>query len=103
MDIDDIIERFNNNDFDVTKYFNDYDTFFKILKKRGLMGEIDPKNADGGEHWQNEYLLWLYENNRENYYKWIPSLLDDVIIENGIAYLEPKENKKNNFNNVNQP
>ena len=53
MDIDDIIERFNNNDFDVTKYFNDSDTFFKILKKRGLMGEIDPKNSDGGEHCQN--------------------------------------------------
>ena len=88
MDIDDIIERFNNNDFDVTKYFNDYETFFNMLKKRGLMGEIDPKNADGGEHWQNEYLLWLYENDRENYYKWIQSLLNDVVIENGKAYLE---------------
>ena len=88
MDIDDIIERFNNNDFDVTKYFNDYETFFNMLKKRGLMGEIDPKNADGGEHWQNEYLLWLYENDRENYYKWIQTLLDDVVIENGNAYLE---------------
>jgi len=85
---DDIVEKFNNNDLDVQKYFNDYDTFFNILKKRGLMGEVDPKNADGGEHWQNEYLLWLYENDRENYYKWVPSLLDDVIFENGIAYLE---------------
>jgi hypothetical protein len=52
------------------------------------MGEVDPKNASGGEHWQNEYLLWLYENDKENYYKWVPTLLDDVIIENGIAYLE---------------
>ena len=85
---DDMVEKFNNNDLDVQKYFNDYDTFFNILKKRGLMGEVDPKNADGGEHWQNEYLLWLYENDRENYYKWVPSLLDDVIFENGIAYLE---------------
>ena len=86
--LEDIVEKFNNNDLDVQKYFNDYDTFFNILKKRGLMGEIDPKNADGGEHWQNEYLLWLYENDRENYYKWVPSLLGDVIFENGIAYLE---------------
>jgi len=86
--LEDIVEKFNNNDLDVQKYFNDYDTFFNILKKRGLMGEVDPKNADGGEHWQNEYLLWLYENDRENYYKWVPSLLDDVIFENGIAYLE---------------
>ena len=86
--LDDIVEKFNNNDLDVQKYFNDYETFFNILKRRGLMGEVDPKNADGGEHWQNEYLLWLYENDREKYYKWIPSLLGDVIFENGIAYLE---------------
>ena len=52
------------------------------------MGEVDPKNASGGEHWQNEYLLWLYENDKENYYKWIPSLLNDVVFENGKAYLE---------------
>jgi hypothetical protein len=85
---DDIVEKFNNNDLDVQKYFNDYGTFFSILKKRGLMGEVDPKNADGGGDWQNEYLLWLYENDKENYYKWVPSLLDDVIIENGKPYLE---------------
>ena len=85
---DDIVEKFNNNDLDVQKYFNDYETFFSILKKRGLMGEIDPKNASDSSIWQNEYLLWLYENDKENYYKWIPSLLTDVIIENGKAYLE---------------
>jgi len=85
---EEIIEQFNNNDFDVQKYFNDYETFFNVLKKRGLMGEIDPKNASGSEHWQNEYLLWLYDNDRENYYKWIPSLLNDVVFENGKAFLE---------------
>jgi len=88
MDIEDFIEMFNNNDLDVKKYFNNYATWFSILKRRGLMGEIDPKNASDGEEWQNEYLLWLYDNDRENYYKWIPSLLDDVIFENGQAYLE---------------
>ena len=79
---------FNNGELDIAKYFNDYHTWFSILKKRGLMGEVDPKNASGGEHWQNEYLLWLYENDKENYYKWIPSLLNDVVFENGKAYLE---------------
>jgi len=87
MDINDIIEKFNDNDLEVEKYFNDYQTFFNMLKKRGLMGEINP-GVDGSEYWQNEYLLWLYENNRENYYKWIQSLLNDVVIENGKAYLE---------------
>ena len=88
MDINDIIEKFNNNNLDVEKYFNDYETFFNMLKKRGLMGEIDPNGADNAEYWQNEYLLWLYENDRENYYKWIQTLLNDVVIENGNAYLE---------------
>jgi hypothetical protein len=59
-----------------------------MLKKRGRMGDIDPKNAADGGDWQNEYLLWLYDNDKENYYKWIQSLLDDVVIENGKAYLE---------------
>jgi len=88
MNIDDIIEMFNNNDFDVERYFNDYETFFNMLKKRGRMGDIDPKNASDGGDWQNEYLLWLYDNDKENYYKWIQSLLDDIVIENGKAYLE---------------
>ena len=88
MDIDDIIERFNNNNFDVEKYFNDYETFFNMLKKRGRMGDIDPNNADNGGDWQNEYLLWLYDNDKKNYYKWIQTLLNDVVIENGKAYLE---------------
>jgi ASC-1-like (ASCH) protein len=87
MDINDIIEKFNNNDLEVEKYFNDYQTFFNMLKKRGLMGEINP-GVDGSEHWQNEYLLWLYENDKENYYKWIQTLLNDVVIEDGKAYLE---------------
>lgn len=87
MDINDIIEKFNNNDLEVEKYFNDYQTFFNMLKKRGLMGEINP-GVDGNEYWQNEYLLWLYENDKENYYKWIQTLLNDVVIEDGKAYLE---------------
>jgi hypothetical protein len=91
MTIDDIIEMFNNNDFDVETYFNDYETFFNMLKKRGRMGDIDPKNAADGGDWQNEYLLWLYDNDKENYYKWIQSLLDDVVIENGKAYLELRD------------
>jgi hypothetical protein len=88
MDIDDIIERFNNNNFEVERYFNDYETFFNMLKKRGRMGDIDPNDATDGGDWQNEYLLWLYDNDKENYYKWIQTLLNDVVIENGKAYLE---------------
>ena len=85
---DEIVEMFNNDEFDVEKYFNDYQTFFNVLNKRGLMGEIDPKNASNGVVWQNEYLLWSYENNKEEYYKWVADFLSDVEFENGKAYLE---------------
>jgi len=88
MDINDIIEMFNNNDLDVEKYFNDYQTFFNILKKRGLMGELDPKNGVGSEHWQNEYLLWLYENNRDKFNHYVSEFLGDVIFEDGKPILE---------------
>jgi hypothetical protein len=91
MDYNDLVEKFNNGDLDVVRYFNDYDTFFKILKKRGLMGEIDPKNATDGEQWQNEYLIWLSENDKESFYKWIPMLLNDVIIKDGVAYLDTND------------
>lgn len=88
MEIEDFLEMFNNNDLDVKKYFNDYATWFSILKKRGLMGDVDPKNAVDSEEWQNEYLLWLYDNDKENYYKWIQGLLNDIVVENGQVYLE---------------
>jgi hypothetical protein len=85
---DEIVEMFNNDEFEVEKYFNDYQTFFNVLNKRGLMGEIDPKNASNGVVWQNEYLLWSYENNKEEYYKWVADFLSDVEFENGKSYLE---------------
>ena len=88
MDYNDLVEKFNNGDLDVEMYFNDYDTFFKILKKKGLMGEIDPKNAVDGEQWQNEYLIWLYYNDKESFTKWTLSLLTDVVFKDGVYYLD---------------
>lgn len=88
MEIEEFLEMFNNNDLDVKKYFNDYATWFSILKRRGLMGEVDPKNGVDSEQWQNEYFLWLYDNDKENYYKWIQGLLNDIVVENGQVYLE---------------
>lgn len=88
MDMNDIVEKFNNDDLDVEKYFNSYQTFFKILKKRGLLDEIDPKNAAGSENWQNEWLLWLYGENKEKFYHWIKEIFNDVKFENGHAILE---------------
>lgn len=87
MDFNDIIEKFNNGDLNVKEYFNDYETFFKILKKRGLMSEIDPKNATDGDQWQNEYLIWLYHNDEVAFNKWVLSLVSDVVFKDGVYYL----------------
>lgn len=88
MDFNDIVEKFNNGDLDVKQYFNDYETFFSILKKRGLMSEIDPNNATDGEEWQNEYLIWLYHNEKDAFNKWVLSLVNDVVYKDGVYYLD---------------
>ena len=86
MDFNDIVEKFNNGDLDVKNYFNDYETFFNILKKRGLMSEVDPE-ANDSEEWQNEYLIWLYSNNKEKFDMYIEKLLEDVEIIDGVPNL----------------
>jgi len=88
MDFNDLVEKFNNGDLDVKQYFNDYETFFNILKKRGLMSEIDPNNATDGEEWQNEYLIWLYHNDKDAFNKWVLSLVNDVVYKDGVYYLD---------------
>ena len=88
MDFNDLVEKFNNGDLDVKQYFNDYETFFNILKKRGLMSEIDPNNATDSEEWQNEYLIWLSHNDKEAFTKWTLSLLNDVVYKDGVYYLD---------------
>ena len=86
MDINDLIERFNNGDLDVEGYFNDYKTFFNILKKRGFMSQVDPE-APNSEEWQNEYLIWLHSNDKEKFNLYVEKFLGDVEIVNGTPYL----------------
>lgn len=88
MDFNDLIEKFNNGDLDVKQYFNDYETFFNILKKRGLMSKINPTYATDSEEWQNEYLIWLYNNDNEAFTKWVLSLVNDVVYKDGVYYLD---------------
>jgi hypothetical protein len=86
--VEDFLEMFNNDDLDVERYFNDYSTWFNILKKRGLMGEVDPHNASDHEVWQNEYLLWLLKDDKPKFYEWVNKLLGDFEFdENGNGYL----------------
>ena len=92
MNLEDALEDFNNGEFDKwLQVFGSYDIWFRLLKKRGLLDEVDPHNASDNEVWQNEYLLWLYEDDKASYYKWVGKFLEDVIFENGKPYLEVSE------------
>ena len=86
MDINELIERFNEGELDVEGYFNDYETFFNILKKRGVMSQVDPE-APNSEEWQNKYLIWLYSNDKEKFNLYVEKFLGDVEIVNGTLYL----------------
>ena len=70
MEIQDFIDDINNGLIeDVKKYFNDLNTFFHILKKRGLLDEIDIEG--GSDACQNELLLFFYETDKEKFYYWV--------------------------------
>ena len=86
MDIQDFIDDFNNGGTDAKNYFNDYDTFFKILEKRGLMNQLDPKGSNIGDL-QNDLLRYYYKNDKPTFYHWLNNILDDVEIIDGVAYL----------------
>jgi hypothetical protein len=86
MELDEIIELFNDGELDVEKYFNGYSNFFSILRKRGLLSQIDPEAPDSDE-WQNDFLIWLYSNDKEKFVKYVQKFLGDIEIVNDIPYL----------------
>jgi len=93
-DIQNFLDQFNDGDLEVKKYFNDYHTFFSILKKRGLLNDLDPIQGSGSEDWQNEYLLWLYDNDKPKYYYWMEKILSDIEVDQEskrIYWVGPRE------------
>jgi len=86
MDIQDFIDDFNNGGTDAKNYFNDYDTFFKILEKRGLMNQLDPMGSNIGDL-QNDLLRYYYNNDKPTFYRWLNNILGDVEIIDNVAYL----------------
>ncbi len=86
MEIQDFIDDFNNGGNDAEKYFNDYSTFFKILEKRGLMDQLDIQGSNIG-HLQNELLRYYYVKDKPKFYHSLISILGDVEIVDGVAYL----------------
>ena len=86
MDIQELIEMFNEGDTDFIKYVNDIETFFKIVNKRGLMDELDPEGRLA-EDYQNDLLLFYYENNIDKFWEYVLKFLGDVEIVDGKPYI----------------
>ena len=86
MDINDLIEKFNDGDTDFIQYFNDIDTFLKFVNKRGLINELDPEGRLA-EHYQNELLLFYYENDKQKFWEYVFKYLDDVELVDGVPYI----------------
>jgi hypothetical protein len=87
MDIQELIDSFNEGDNDFLKYFgNDVVTFFKFLDKRGLLGELDPEGTLI-EDYQNELLLFYYENDDKKFWEHVLNFLSDVEMIDNDPYL----------------
>ena len=84
MDIDEVIELFNDTELDVNKYFNDSETFFKIIEKRGRIDDLDLEN----NYMENDYLLYLSETNTEKFREEVAKQISDVRFDGEVPVLE---------------
>ena len=118
----DLVDSFNNGEFDedIEPFFNDYITFFKFIKKYGLLGELDLgqlrfsdwddeiieyldesgvltnlKYDDAPDELKNRLLLkGLNENYKDTVTYILDNLLTDVEIRNGGFYLRLRDREE---------
>ena len=85
MDFQKIINDFNDGEFDAELFFGDWNTFFTVLDKRGLISQIDIENTEV----QNSLLIWLHGRDRKRFHEFVIDKLSDVDMdENGTIYLD---------------
>lgn len=85
MEFQDIIDQFNDGEFDAEYHFGDYDTFFKFMDRRGLIPQLDVENTET----QNVFLIYLYKKDRKRFHEFVVDKLSDVDMdENGVIYLD---------------
>lgn len=85
MDFQKIINDFNDGEFDAELFFGDWNTFFTVLDKRGLISQIDIENTEV----QNSLLIWLHGRDRKRFLEFVEDKLSDIIVdENGVVYLD---------------
>ena len=75
MSIDDLILDFNEGNTNFLKYFgDDVTTFLKVVHRRGKFDDLDTSKLD--DDYQNEFLLFLHEINKEKFWKEVLNYLD---------------------------
>ena len=85
MDFQKIIDDFNDGEFDAELFFGDWNTFFTVLDKRGLISQINIENTEV----QNSVLIWLHGSDRKRFHEFVVDKLSDVDMdENGVIYLD---------------
>jgi hypothetical protein len=87
MDVQELIDSFNNGEFeDYLKHFGDYETFFKFLDRRGLLGDLDPTD-DGSGDWANSLMLFFAKSYPEKFRHWLQRQLNDIEYIDGVPYI----------------
>ena len=87
MKIIDLINDFNDGNTDtVHSVFGDNESFISFLRQKRMFHLLDPDNAPESDEWVNEYLIELYDINREKFYGIVDYNLGDVTYENGKFY-----------------
>jgi hypothetical protein len=84
MDIDEIIELYNDGNLDTDKYFNDTETFFKIIEKRGRLDDLDLER----NYMENDYLAYLSETNGEKFVEEVQKQISDVRFDGEVPVLQ---------------
>ncbi len=87
MDVQELIDSFNNGEFeDYLKHFGDYETFFKFLDKRRLLGDLDPTD-DGSGDWANSLMLFFSKSYPEKFRHYLQQMLNDIEYIDGVPYI----------------
>ena len=85
MDINELIESFNEGDTSFLTYFgNDVTKFFKLVNNRGLFDELDMRLLD--DDYRNELLLYYRDTNEVKFWEEVLSELSDVEMIDGQPY-----------------
>jgi hypothetical protein len=68
MNVDDLIEIFNDGHDSFLKHFGDSAlNFLRFVNRRGKIDKLDEDNLE--ENYPNEFLLFLYDTDKERFWK----------------------------------